>query len=205
MTFRMVFGVLAALALAGCATAPPPIEHALAVSADQGNPVAQLNLGLRTLARARTPAGRRAGVALITRAARANLAMAQARLGQMYLTGNAVPQNTSEALLWLRRAANRGAPAAQLRLGAIYAYGSIVPVDKAKAYYWYSIAAKPVQSDVTIFDIEQVRFFARMRAQALGASLTPAQRVSIANQVAAWEPTSSVPYSGVVQLNRPYR
>jgi hypothetical protein len=126
--------------------------------------------------------------------------MAQARLGGIYMTGNGVPQDTAEALIWLRRAATRGAPAAQLQLGQLYAEGALVPVDKAKAYYWYSIAAKPVQSDVTIFDIDQVRSFARTRAQALSASLTPAQRASVSQEVAAWVPTHSVPYSGAVPV-----
>lgn len=203
MTFRTMFGVLAALALAGCATAPPkpnppPIEQALAASASQGNPMAQFSLGMRMLARAGTRSEQQSAVAWIKRAALANLAIAQARLGRMYINGNGVPQDTSKALFWLHRAAKRGAPAAQLELGQLYAVGALVPVDKATAYYWYCVAAKPVQSDVTVFNIEQVRFFARRRAQTLSASLTPAQRASVSRQVAAWVPTPSVPYSGDV-------
>lgn len=100
--------------------------------------------------------------------------------------------------MWLNRAARRGAPAAQLQLAAIYAVGAIVPVDKAKAYYWYCVAAKPVESDVTIFNIAQVHSFARRRAQTLGASLTPAEREAVSGHVAEWAPTASVPYSGQV-------
>jgi hypothetical protein len=202
VTFKTVFGVLAALILAGCVGTPnpPPIEQGLAASANQGNPMAQLSLGERLLARARTPDERQSAVAWIRRAAQANLAMAQGRLGQIYMNGNGVPQDTSEALVWLGRAARRGAPAAQLQLAQLYAVGALVPVDKVKAYYWYSIAAKPVQSDVTIFDIEQVRFFARSRAQTLSDSLTPAQQASVSRQVAAWVPTASVPYSGRIPL-----
>jgi len=204
LTLVTVFG-LAALALAGCATAPPtpnlpPINRGLAASAHQGNPMAELTLGLGTLARARTRAERQAGVAWVRRAADANLAMAQDRLARLYLTGYGVPQDTSEALSWFQRAAKRGAPAAQLELGHLYAVGALVPVDKAKAYYWYSIAAKPVQSDVTIFNIDQVRRFARKRARALAASLTPAQRDSVSSQVAAWVPISSVPYSSMIPI-----
>lgn len=207
VTIRAVVGALAALPLAGCITAPPrpsppPINPALAVSAQQGNPMAQLSLGLRTLERAHTSDGRQEGVAWVKRAAHSNLAVAQARLGRMYLLGSVVPQDTSEGLLWLNRAARRGAPAAQLQLGQLYAVGALVPVDKAKAYYWYSIAARPVQSDVTIFNITQVRFFASQRAQALGLSLTPAQRASVSGQVAAWVPTPSVPYSSTIAMDR---
>lgn len=206
---RVVFGSLAAVALAGCATAPRgpgtrPVDRAIAASARRGNPMAQLRLGAGILRQARNRRQRAAGVAWIRRAAGANLAMAQDRLGAMYLTGRCVPQDTDRALKWLHRAAERDAPAAQLMLGELYAVGSLVPVDKAKAYYWYSIAAKPVRSDVTIFNIDQVRFFARNRALALAASLTPAERASVGRRVAAWAPARSVPYSGVVPL-RGYR
>ncbi|MGH8201945.1 MAG: tetratricopeptide repeat protein [Steroidobacteraceae bacterium] len=162
--------------------------------------MADVNLGIRTLARASTPKERQAGAEWIERAAQANLAMALARLGNLYLSGTGVPQDTSQGLLWLNRAARRGAPAPQLQLAEIYAVGAIVPVDKAKAYYWHRVAAKPVQSDVTIFNIMQVRFFAGMRARTLAASLTPAERESVRHEVADWVPTASVPYSGEVNL-----
>jgi Sel1 repeat len=200
-----LWGAIAALVLAGCATAPPktrplPFEQALTASARQGNPRAQFSLGLNILARPHTASEQSAAVAWITRAAHANLAMAQDRLGWMYLTGRDEPQDTARALDWLQRAANSGAPAAQLQLAAVYAAGTLVPVDKARAYYWYSIAAKPAASDVTIFNIRQVRSFAQKRAQTLGDSLRPDQRASVGRQVAAWVPTPSVPYSATVSL-----
>ena len=130
--------------------------------------------------------------------------MAQDRLGSMYLNGIEVPQDTAAALQWLQRAAQRGAPAAQLKLGQLYAIGALLPVDKSKAYYWYSVAAKPAHSNVTIFNIRQVRVFARGRAQTLAASLTPAERASVDQQVAAWTAVSSVPYSASVILNEYY-
>lgn len=206
MTFGLI-GSVASLLLAGCASAPKPRPpgQALITAANQGNPMAEASLGIRTLARASTAGERRTGAAWIERAAQANLALAQARLGNLYLTGTGVPQDTSEALTWLNRAASNGAPAAQLQLAAIYAVGAIVPVDKTKAYYWYCVAAKPVHSDITIFNIRQVHFFAEGRAQALAASLTPEQLESVSRDVAAWEPTASVPYSGQVYLGSPAR
>ena len=203
--FGTASGVLAALLLSGCATTPrqpnsPPVEQALLVSAQQGNPRAQVNLGIYMLGRAHTPKERTAAVAWIRRAAHANLAMAQARLGSMYLYGQAVSQDTGRAVKWLRLAADRGAPAAQLQLADLYATGTLVPVDKAQAYYWYLIAAKPARSDVTIFNINQVRFFANERAQAMADSLTPAQQASVSRQVSAWIPTASVPYSAEMSL-----
>lgn len=199
-----VLGILAALALAGCAMPQRtlPTDRAVAGPARQGNPMAQYVLGVRILARAHTSKERAPGIAWIRRAAHENLAIAQDRLGWMYLCGQDVPQDTSRAITWLNRAAARGAPAAQLQLGQIYAVGALLPVDKLKAYYWFSIAAKPVRSDVTIFNIDQVRFFARMRAQALAGSLTSDQRAAVDQQVAAWASISSVPYSGYVPVNR---
>jgi hypothetical protein len=199
--------LVAALALSGCAASsrPAPVEHAFATPAEQGNPMAQFALGVRILARAHTPRERAPGIAWIERAARENLAIAQDRLGVMYLTGHDLPQDTSRALIWLHRAAARGAPAAELQLGQLYAVGSFLPVDKPKAYYWYSIAAKPVRSDVTIFNIVQVRFYAYTRAQALASSLTPAEKAAVDRQVAAWAPIPSVAYSGSVPIGRMLR
>lgn len=167
--------------------------------------MAQFALGLRILAQAHTPREQARAIAWIKRAASENLAIAQDRLGWMYLTGRDLPQNTSRALVWLQRAAARGAPAAQMQLGQLYAVGAVVPVDKAKACFWYSIAAKPVQSDVTIFNIDQVRFEARRKADVLADALTPAERAVIDQQVAAWTPVSSYPYSGTVRLGRMLR
>lgn len=163
--------------------------------------MAQLILGVHIVARADTSKERTAGVEWIRHAAQANLALAQVRLGWMYLTGAVVPQSTSRALKWLRRAANRGAPAAQLALASFYSAGALVPVDKAQAYYWYLIAAKPVRSDVTIFDIKQVRWFASKRARALAPSLTAAERASVHRRVATWIPMASVPYSGTLPMD----
>lgn len=205
LDLRVVCAVLLALGLAGCATPqPPPVEQAIAASAYQGNPVAELDLGVHILVRARTSRDRTIGVTWIRRAADANLAMAQDRLGSMYLNGIEVQQDTATALQWLQRAAERGAPASQLKLGQLYAVGALLPTDKAKAYYWYSVAAKPVHSDVTIFNIDQVRAFARDRAETLAGSLTPAERASVDQQVAAWTTLSSVPYSASVMLNQYY-
>ncbi len=203
--FGAVFAIIAAFLLSGCTTAPrqpnsPSIEQALLVSAQQGNPRAQVDLGIHLLARAHTPTERAAAVTWIRRAAQANLAMAQARLGSMYLYGRGVPQDTARAVKWLRLAADRGAPAAELQLADLYATGTLVRLDKARAYYWYLVAAKPARSDVTILNIQQVRFFASTRAQAMADSLTPAQQASVSQQVSAWEPISSVPYSAGMSL-----
>jgi hypothetical protein len=151
-----------------------------------------------------TAEGRTAGAIWVQRAADQNLAIAQARLGLMYLYGDGVRQNTSLALTWTRKAADRGAPAAQLLLGRLYsAGGNLVPLDNTEAYYWDSIAAKPVVSNVYIFNISQVRDVARKRARTVSLVLTAAQRADIDQRVAAWAPIPSVPYNGVVNISDP--
>lgn len=194
---------LAALALPGCASQPRPIDTPRAVlrAASQGNPRSELNTGLDLLARSRTESkhaarDRAAGVKWIQRAARGNLAIAQTWLGRMYLNGDAVPQNTALALKWLHRGAARGAPAAQMLLGNLYAAGRAVPLDDAQAYYWYSVAAKPVLSDVNITNIDEVRAIARRRVSVVAAALTPVERSAVDRQIAAWQPMPSVPYNG---------
>jgi len=149
-----------------------------------------------------TTQGLAAAVIWIQRAADQNLALAQDRLGLMYLHGDGVEQNTSLGLEWIRKAAERGAPAAQMQLGNLYsnANGNLVPLDEAEAYYWYSIAAKPVTSDVHIYNIAHVRDLAHEHARAVAPTLTDVQRAAIDRRVLTWAPTPSVPYSGVVQL-----
>lgn len=197
------FGLAMALLLAGCATtrsSPAPIAPALRAAARAGNPRAQFRLGVLLMRRGHSRRRLAAGVAWIRRAARGNLAVAQDRLGRLYLAGEGVQQNTTLALRWIGEAARRGAPAAQLQLGDFYAAGAYVPLNRARAYYWYSVAAKPGQGAMDIYNIAQVRAFARRRRAAIGVSLSPARRARIARRVAAWRARPSVPYRGFIPL-----
>ena len=205
-TARVVAVILASglvVALSGCATQPrepaPPTKSLLA-SARSGNPLAEYEVGMSTLAHARSKPERLAAVAWIRKAAMDGLAMAQDRLGWMYLHGQSVPQDTATALEWMRRAAERGAPAAQLQLGGLYERGTKVPTDLEKACYWYSIAAKGVPSDVHITDIAAVQAVASKKAGAVARMLPPARRAAVAARVAQWQPKPSVPYVGEVDL-----
>lgn len=205
-TARVLAVVLAsglAVGLSGCATQPrepaSPSKSLLA-SARSGNPLAEYEVGMSTLAHARSKPERLAAVAWIRKAAMDDLAMAQDRLGWMYLHGQSVPQNTTTALVWMRRAAERGAPAAQLQLGDLYESGASVPTDLEKSYYWFAIAAKGMPSDVHVIDIAAVQAYASKKAAAVARMLPPARRAAVAARVAQWEPRPSVPYVGVVRL-----
>lgn len=180
------------------------VSHPGKSSQSEADPRADFARGIGIMRASATAEGRTAGAIWVQRAADQNLAIAQARLGLMYLSGDGVKQNTSLALTWTRKAAERGAPAAQLLLGRLYsAGGNLVPLDNAEAYYWDSIAAKPVVSNVYIFNISQIRDVARKRAQTVSRVLTAAQRADIDQRVAAWTPIPSVPYSGVVNISDP--
>ena len=160
-------------------------------------PLAEYHNGLAAFDHAKSPQERANGLMWIQRAADQNLAMAQEVLGEIYLHGRGVPQNTAMALKWLRKAAERGGPAAQLQLGSLYEAGDVIPENDARAYYWFAIAAKPVHSDFNIYNIAQMRAIAKKHLAAVSAALTPAQRETIDQEVATWEPKPSVAFNAV--------
>ena len=200
-----LLGFVLAASLAGCAVTrpysrPPEFSQALAASAREGNPRAELNLGVLLLQQAHSRQQRFAAARWVRRAAIGNLALAQDRLGLLYLRGDGVRQNTALALKWITGAARRGAPAAQLQLGHLYAAGVLVPMDRLRAYYWYAVAAPTVSPDIHVDNIAQVHAFARRHCQRLATWISPARRARIARRAALWRAVPSVPYSGVVQL-----
>lgn len=195
--------VVSLSALSGCASqSNMPSRPSLAVqgAAGDGNPIAEYHVGLAAFDRARSAHERANGLAWIHRAADQNLAMAQYFLGTIYMKGQGVPQNTSMALKWINKAAERGAPAAQLELGNLYEAGDVIPEDDARAYFWFSVLARPVHSNITIYNIAKLRAIAENHLADVSAALTRAQREEIDQRVAAWKPKPSVPYNGIVPL-----
>ena len=167
------------------------------------SPLVQYRHGLRLLNERPASANIAAGIRLIRRAARNNLAVAQDRIGLMYLLGWNVPADTARGMKWIRRAAERGAPAAELQLANLYCAGREVPRNWARAYYWYAIAAKPVWGDVHIQNSGHIRRLARRRRRQVAGRLSAAQRARIGRRVARWQPLPSVPYTGWVTLGTP--
>ena len=194
-----------ALALGGCASITsqpsPPVPPAIMNAADQGNPLAEYEVGHAMFIQATSASSRAKGLAWIQAAAHQNLAMADDFLGYVHLRGEGVPQNTDVALLWIRRAATYGAPAAQLELGRLYEMGNVISTNDARAYFWFSVAAKPVHSSVTILNIDQVRAYATGQLAHLSPALTPTQRAAIDRQVVAWEPKRGPRYNGTIDLS----
>ena len=189
--------------LSGCALHPNVVRRpsaAVLLSADQGNPVAEYYVGRADFDGATSSRERENGLDRIRHAANQNVAMAQDFMGRIYLEGRGVPQDTTVAIAWMNRAAEYGAPAAQLELGNLYAAGEVVPTDNARAYFWFSILARPIHSNVTIYNIEEVRAIAKRRRAQISAVLESAQRDRIDRRVAAWQPKPGVAYSAVVEL-----
>ena len=184
--------VCANLTLGGCASVRP-----------QQSARVQFMHGVRLLNERPAGANIPAGIRLIRRAARNNLAVAQDRIGLMYLQGWDVPADTARGMKWIRRAAERGAPAAELQLGNLYRAGRVVPRSWARAYYWYAIAAKPVWGDVHIRNSTQIHALARRLRRQVAVALSTHERARILRRVARWQPLPSVPYTGWVTLGPP--
>jgi TPR repeat protein len=84
-----------------------PVEQSLAVRAEQGDPEAQYDLGLR-YARAETvPQSISEAAKWFQRAAEQGYGKAQHRLGMMYAGGEGVPEDLVLAHMWLNLAVSR--------------------------------------------------------------------------------------------------
>lgn len=80
---------------------------------DQGNVLAQTNLGVMYSKGEGVPQDPAQAVAWLRKAADQGNAKAQGYIGWMYLSGYGVPQDYSQALAWLRKAADQGNAEAQ--------------------------------------------------------------------------------------------
>lgn len=115
-----------------------PRNLSLEQSAEQGDLIAQYELGLQRLAARRT----QEGVALLRRAADRGFAMAQYRLAKLYERGEGVPSDLTLARQWTERAAAGGNRRAMHDLGVYYARGEGAAVDDSAAFRWFRQAAE---------------------------------------------------------------
>jgi len=124
--------------------------------ADQGDALAQFNLGLMYANGQGVPQNDAEAFGWFRSAADQGLADAQYNLGLMYLNGKS-PLNMfvsdpksadvvkkihyASAVEWFRKAADQGHALAQYNLGSMYLSGQGVPQDYAEAVKWYRKAA----------------------------------------------------------------
>jgi TPR repeat protein len=109
--------------------------------ADEGNLLAQYNLGLMYAKGQGVPRNDIEAVRWYRLAADRGCDLAQYNLGLMYGDGQGVPKNEAEAMKWFRLAADQGYVAGQFNLGLMYAKGQGVPRNDIEAAKWYTLAA----------------------------------------------------------------
>ena len=115
--------------------------EAIKMAAEQGDALAQFNLGSMYYKGEGAPEDIVKAVAWFLKAAEQGHAQAQSFLGSLYDIGEGVPEDDAVAVRWYRKAAEQGFAQAQLLLGIMYSIGEGVPEDILQAYAWLSIAA----------------------------------------------------------------
>ena len=108
--------------------------------AEEGNAVAQNNLGLMYENGWGVPQDYKEAVNWYRLAIEQGYAIAQYNLGLMYENGRGVPQDYKEAARLYRLAAEQGYADAQGNLGVMYVFGKGVTKDFVYAHMWGNIA-----------------------------------------------------------------
>ena len=125
----------------GSAHAEKDDFDAVKKAAEQGDAIAQFNLGVMYDTGEGVPEDNAGAAHWYRQAAEQGHAVAQYNLGIKYDSGEGVPEDDAEAVGWYRQAAKQGHVSAQNNLGVMYATGEGVPEDDIQAYAWISIAA----------------------------------------------------------------
>ncbi|HET7176802.1 MAG TPA: hypothetical protein VFK21_12465 [Gammaproteobacteria bacterium] len=159
---KVGFLVVAAAVLAGCASAPPTYDQAMA-----NYKAARFQTAFRQFS-------------VLADAGDAN---AQLQLAYMYEFGQDVVPDARQAVYWFERSASQGNVMAELDLGYIYLNGPIGFRNSHEALSWYQAAAGHGSFDAQVFlanaywhgyydapkDHEQAdKFFAQAAAHAVG-------------------------------------
>ncbi len=116
-------------------------------SAEDGNPEAQLKIGICYQTGNGVPKNNSKAFEWIEKSAKQGNADAQTCLGLCYGMGTGVEENYAEALKWWRKAANQNDAQAQYYIGMCYHHGTGVSVDHHQAAIWFKKAANLDNSD----------------------------------------------------------
>tara|TARA_R110000803_G_scaffold62943_1_gene123378 strand:+ start:302 stop:898 length:597 start_codon:yes stop_codon:yes gene_type:complete len=109
--------------------------------AEQGDSVAQYNLGVMYDNGYGVPENDKTAVKWYTLAAEQGDSGAQYNVGIMYAFGYGVPENDKTAVKWYTLAAKQGRGNAQTNLGFMYKYGKGVLTDTKRAYMWFNLGS----------------------------------------------------------------
>jgi uncharacterized protein len=111
-------------------------------AAEQGNPVANYELGEMYLSGSGVALDVAKAVSFLERAADAGHAKAAFRLGKLNADGEVVPKNLPQAFLRYSAAAKAGVAEAQHNIGAMYASGRGIKRDYVEGLAWLIVAAR---------------------------------------------------------------
>lgn len=109
--------------------------------ADQGDPRAQVNLGILYAAGSGVAQDMPLAVKLFRKAAEQGLSIAQENLALAYATGRGVEKDYNQSLEWYRKAAGQGSREAQFKLGVAYSEGLAVTKNPNQALIWFQQSA----------------------------------------------------------------
>jgi len=146
MKKTLLFVLALAVIPVGVDAQDPDLEE-MRARAEQGNPIAQYNLGHMYANGRGVPRNDAEAERWYRLAAYQGHADAQYSLGLMYQLGYGVPEEDAEAERWYRLAADQGHADAQYSLGTLYAGGEGVPEDHVLAYMWFNLAAAQGNED----------------------------------------------------------
>ena len=121
----------------------------LLARAEQGDAVAQNEIGSRYYAGRGVERDDAEAARWIRLAAAQGYAPAQYNLGLLHFRNRGVAGNDAEAARWYRAAAAQGYAPAQAGLGYLYIYGAGVGEDHVLAYMWLELAWRGAETDFT--------------------------------------------------------
>ena len=113
----------------------------LIAKAEQGEAVAQLELGGIYLKGEGVTKDVAEAVKWLSKASALGNSEAQMKLGGIYISGRGVLKNSVEAAKWYLMSAEQGNAAAQCQIGRMHLTGVGVPKDDVEAYKWSNLAA----------------------------------------------------------------
>ena len=125
------------------------------ISADQGDALAQVSLGVMYDNGQGVTKDYKKAVKWYRLSAYHGNAVGQLNVGFMYANGHGVTQDFKEAVKWYRLSSYQGNSIAQLNLAYMYADGQGVTEDLVRAHMWYNISAASgvISAKAALYDI----------------------------------------------------
>lgn len=108
--------------------------------AEEGNPEAQMKLGVMYSSGLGMPLDKKEGLVWYQKSADQGYAPGQWNLAFVYVKGELVPEDFAKAFQLFTKAAEQGLDSAQYDLGMMYLQGLGTPADRAQAEKWFNRA-----------------------------------------------------------------